>query len=102
RSDDSIELISTFAAQAGLALDRAQSLRDRVSLAVLQDRDRIARDLHDLVIQHLFATGLGLQSVQRLAPPAVADRIASAVQSLDATITEVRSTIFELRRASSG
>ena len=102
RSDDSVELISTFAAQAGLALDRAQSLRDRVSLAVLQDRDRIARDLHDLVIQHLFATGLGLQAVQRLAPPAVADRIASAVQSLDATITEVRSTIFELRRASSG
>ncbi|MGH3355945.1 MAG: GAF domain-containing protein, partial [Nocardioidaceae bacterium] len=59
--EDDILALRGFAAQAALALDRAQAQEDRAELAVLADRDRIARDLHDLVIQRLFATGLSLQ-----------------------------------------
>ena len=55
-----------FAGQATLALERAQAQRDRSMIAVLEDRDRIARDLHDLVIQRLFATGLQLQGMHRM------------------------------------
>ena len=58
------ELLMSFADQAALALDRAQALEDRAELAVISDRDRIARDLHDLVIQRLFATGLQLQGIR--------------------------------------
>ena len=58
---DEAELLSSFADQASLALDRAQAISDRQELMLVSDRDRIARDLHDLVIQRLFATGLQLQ-----------------------------------------
>ncbi len=58
---------SSFADQASLALDRAQALADREELLLVADRDRIARDLHDLVIQRLFATGLELQGASRIA-----------------------------------
>jgi len=67
-------------------------------LALLRDRERIARDLHDTVIQRLFATGLGLQGLSRLVGEVeVADRIQAAVDDLDATIREIRSVIFELQ-----
>ena len=67
-------------------------------LAVLGDRERIARDLHDVVIQRLFATGLHLQSAANLAGrPEVGTRISNAVDDLDATIRDIRSAIFELR-----
>lgn len=66
-------------------------------MAMLQDRERIARDLHDMVIQRLFAAGMNLQSVQSSAqPPMVADRIASTINELDDTIRELRSAIFRL------
>ena len=92
-----LDLLVSFANQAALALERAGAQRDRESLAVLADRDRIARDLHDLVIQRLFATGLQLQGAYRLAVrPDVQQRIVSAVEDLDATIHDIRTTIFEM------
>ncbi|WP_245154784.1 GAF domain-containing protein [Nocardioides sp. 1609] len=90
-------LPASFAEQAALALQVARARRDQQRLAVLQDRDRIGRDLHDLVIQRLFAVGLGLQSTSRLTDrPEVADRLDQAVDDLDATIKDIRRSIFGL------
>ncbi|MEU4114788.1 GAF domain-containing protein [Kitasatospora sp. NPDC028055] len=87
-----------FADQAALALELAERRRDAEQLNLLEDRDRIARDLHDLAIQRLFATGMTLQSATRLIEsPAAADRVARAVADLDETIKIIRSTIFGLR-----
>jgi signal transduction histidine kinase len=94
------ELLVSFADQASLGLDRAQALSDREELLLVADRDRIARDLHDLVIQRLFATGLQLQGARRIAvSDEVAKRIDDAVKDLDVTIRDIRSTIFELQHA---
>jgi signal transduction histidine kinase len=90
------DLVRMFANQATLALDRAQAERDQSTLAVLEDRDRIARDLHDLVIQRLFATGLQLQGMLRMVRPEVQERIGRAVEDIDATIRDLRAAIFEL------
>ena len=74
--------------------DRQESAAE---MAMLLDRERIARDLHDMVIQRLFAAGISLQAVQGQAqPPAVADRIASTINELDDTIRELRAAIFRL------
>ncbi|MEU8511706.1 GAF domain-containing sensor histidine kinase [Kitasatospora sp. NPDC048722] len=87
-----------FADQAALALELAERRRDAEQLTLLEDRDRIARDLHDLAIQRLFATGMTLQSAGRLIDsPAAADRVGRAVADLDETIKIIRSTIFGLR-----
>ncbi len=92
-------LLASFADQAGLALDRAQAIEERSELAVTSDRERIARDLHDQVIQRLFATGLQLQAAGSLTvSPDVAQRIDQAVDALDLTIKDIRGTIFELQR----
>ncbi|WP_328997843.1 GAF domain-containing protein [Kribbella sp. NBC_00709] len=92
------DLLRMFANQATLALDRKQAQSKQSTLAVLQDRDRIARDLHDLVIQRLFATGLQLQSMHRLVRPDAQERISRAVEDIDSTIHDLRSAIFELHR----
>ncbi|MCW2797955.1 GAF domain-containing protein [Nocardioides sp.] len=90
-------LPASFAEQAALALQVAQAREDQQRLALFEDRDRIGRDLHDLVIQRLFAIGLSLQSASRLTEkPALADRLNTAVDDLDATIRDVRRTIFAL------
>jgi signal transduction histidine kinase len=90
-------LPASFAEQAALALQVAQAREDQERLAVFEDRDRIGRDLHDLVIQRLFAIGLSLQSTSRLTDkPAVAERLNTAVDDLDATIKDVRRSIFAL------
>ncbi|MFG2825776.1 GAF domain-containing protein [Kitasatospora sp. NPDC048365] len=87
-----------FADQAALALELGERRRDAEQLAMLEDRDRIARDLHDLAIQRLFATGMTLQSAARLIEhPGAADRVLRAVGDLDETIKIIRSTIFGLR-----
>ncbi|MEU8131987.1 sensor histidine kinase [Streptodolium elevatio] len=92
-------MFQAFAGQAAVALMLAGAQRDRSRLAVYQDRDRIARDLHDLVVQRLFATGMMLQGAARLAKvPEVIRRVDQAVDELDATIREVRSTIFALQQ----
>ena len=93
-----VELVTTFAAQAGIVLELAEHRHDAERLAVLQDRDRIARDLHDLVIQRLYATGMSLQgTVPLITRPEVGDRVSSAVDALDETIREIRSAIFSLQ-----
>ncbi|MDI1466041.1 GAF domain-containing protein [Catellatospora sp. KI3] len=98
RPDDAL-MLTAFAGQAGLALHRAQAREDREQLLVLSDRERIARDLHDVVIQRLFATGLQLQMVATMpsVKPELAERIGSAVDELDSTIRDIRGAIFELR-----
>jgi signal transduction histidine kinase len=79
-------------------LELAEHRQDSEQIAVLRDRDRIARDLHDLVIQRLYATGMSLQgAVPLIARPEVADRVSSAVDALDETIREIRSAIFSLQ-----
>lgn len=91
-------LATQFASQAALALMMAEAQRDRERLAVFEDRDRIARDLHDLAIQRLFATGMTLQSAARLVEhEGAAERVGRAVDDLDETIKIIRSTIFGLR-----
>jgi signal transduction histidine kinase len=98
RNEDDAALLSSFADQAALALERARAQEARELLVVLEDRERIARDLHDVVIQRLFATGMQLQSaVPHTTGPEVAKRINAAVDDLDATIRDIRRSIFELR-----
>ncbi|MGW1144869.1 sensor histidine kinase [Streptomyces sp. NPDC002454] len=92
-------LAGQFAAQAALALKMAEAQRDRERLAVYEDRDRIARDLHDLVIQRLFATGMMLEGAQRKSgDPAVQQGVGKAVDELDVTIQEIRTAIFALQQ----
>ncbi|MFG2715608.1 GAF domain-containing protein [Streptomyces goshikiensis] len=87
-----------FAGQAALALELADRRHDAEQMSLLEDHDRIARDLHDLAIQRLFATGMTLQSAQRFVDhPEASERLARAVDDLDATIKIIRSTIFGLR-----
>ncbi|MFI1969889.1 histidine kinase [Streptomyces cinnamoneus] len=98
-TDTERTLATQFAAQAALALVLAEAQRDRERLAVYEDRDRIARDLHDLVIQRLFATGLLLERAQRLAVvPEVQTKVGQAVDELDVTIQEIRTAIFALQQ----
>lgn len=96
-------LTTSFTDQASMALDRLQARADRQELAVVTDRERIARDLHDLVIQRLFATGLQLQGIRaKVGSAAVQERLDKAVLDLDMTIRDIRTTIFELQYAESG
>jgi signal transduction histidine kinase len=93
----------TFGELAALAVGLTYARAEHDRLTLLEERDRIGRDLHDLVIQRLFATGMVLQGAQRLSSDGeVSDRIARAVDELDQTIREVRSTIFALHHASEG
>jgi len=94
-----VRTLGGFAAQAAIALELAQRRRDAERYAVFEDRDRIARDLHDLVIQRLYATGMQLEHVTRLvagSPQEATERVHRAVDDLDATIHELRSTIYGL------
>ncbi|HEY1620178.1 MAG TPA: histidine kinase, partial [Streptosporangiaceae bacterium] len=92
-----VEMLSTFAVQAGIGLRLAGLRHDAERAALLADRDRIARDLHDLVIQRLFATGMSLHgALPLLEPGTAADRVRRAVDDLDETIRDIRSAIFTL------
>jgi signal transduction histidine kinase len=87
-----------FAAQAGVALELAATRAETERLTVYRDRDRIARDLHDLVIQRLYATGMALEgTIPMVTRPEVADRISHAVDAMDETIKEIRGAIFALQ-----
>jgi signal transduction histidine kinase len=88
-----------FAAHAGVALELADSRAREQKLVLLEDRDRIARDLHDHVIQELFATGLSLESIAARMDPkgGLADTVRQRVDDIDRTIRRIRTSIFELR-----
>ncbi|MFF4261144.1 GAF domain-containing protein [Streptomyces virginiae] len=97
-ASEEIAALPGFAGQAALALELAERRRDTEQMSLLEDHDRIARDLHDLAIQRLFATGMTLQSAQRFIDhPEASERLSRAVDDLDATIKIIRSTIFGLR-----
>lgn len=95
--DADLAVVEMFARSAALALDLSSA---RASLALVEERERIAKDLHDRVIQHLFGTGLGLQAVVGRPADQMAEAIDRSVQALDRIITEIRSTIFDLTGSS--
>lgn len=95
-----LEMAATFANHAALALELADARADQQRVVLLEDRDRIARDLHDHVIQRLFAAGLTMQSVaSALGRSSHAARLSQVVGDLDDTIRQIRTSIFELRGA---
>ncbi len=95
------ELPMLFAEHTALALEVRQAYADRARLAVFEDRDRIARDLHDLVIQRLFAVGLALQSTEATLPEnEIGRRVVRAVDDIDETIRDIRTAIFSLHHRS--
>ncbi len=97
-TDATLRLLESFAAQAAIAFELAERRRDAERLVVLEDRDRIAKDLHDTVIQRLFATAMTLMSAIKITQkPDVARRVQTAVDDLDDTIRQIRSTIFALQ-----
>lgn len=99
-SPEQLPVLASFAEQTALALELADKQRAQRLLDVLADRDRIAGDLHDHVIQRLFATGLSLQgTVRRITDHQAKERINRAVQQLDETVREIRTTIFDLHTA---
>ncbi|RSN24186.1 histidine kinase [Streptomyces sp. WAC 05977] len=99
---DQIPMLSSFADQAAVALEFGEKQRNQRLLDVLADRDRIAQDLHDHVIQRMFATGMSLQSIVPRVPDAFArDRVTQAVEQLDRTVREIRTSIFDLHTSGS-
>ena len=93
-----VEMATTFANHATLALELSDARSDRERVALLEDRDRIARDLHDHVIQRLFGAGLTVESVASgLRAEGRIDRLSNVVDDIDETIRQIRSSIFRLR-----
>ncbi|GAB47846.1 sensor histidine kinase [Mobilicoccus pelagius] len=93
---ETMDLLTGFADRMALAIEAARAQRHRSQAVLLEDRDRIARDMHDHVIQRLFAAGLTLQAVSRHAEGKVADRVEFVVDELDLAVKDIRSAIFEL------
>ena len=93
-----LRTLHAFAGQAAIALELADRRKDAERLGLLEDRDRIAKDLHDVVIQRLFAVAMTLVSTVRLVErPEAATRLQHAIDELDETIRQIRSTIFALQ-----
>jgi signal transduction histidine kinase len=103
-SPAAVDMVTTFAAQAGIGIELAERRQAAQRVALFADRDRIARDLHDLVIQRLFATGMSLQGATSLIRGGeAAGRVQQAVDDLDETISDIRAAIFRLQdRGQSG
>ncbi|MEV4347499.1 GAF domain-containing protein [Actinoplanes sp. NPDC049596] len=97
---EELEMADGFATQAAVAIELAEARAEQQRAAMLDDRDRIAADLHDHVIQKLFAAGLSLQTVAaRIGPGAAQERITAVIDDLDDTIGQIRTTIFALHRS---
>jgi signal transduction histidine kinase len=100
-SAEDVDLATGFANQVAVALELAQARADQQRAALLDERERIAADLHDHVIQRLFAAGLSLQALAAtLGPGRATDRVMSTVGDLDATISQIRTAIFQLQQTS--
>jgi len=98
-TDADLQLAIALAAAAGMAIENARLHAKMQEMLVLEDRERIARELHDTVIQRIFATGLSLQGIAaRISDEETAERLQSSVDDLDTTVREIRTTIFELQR----
>jgi signal transduction histidine kinase len=97
---DDLPMLASFAAQAALALELADKQRQQRMLDLLADRDRIAGDLHDHVIQRLFAAGMSLQAILgRIGDSEARGRVSRVVGQLDETMKEIRTSIFDLHTA---
>ena len=93
-----LDVMSDFATQAAIALMLASAREDSRQLTILAERERIAHDLHDHVIQRLFAAGMDLQgTLARARSPEVADRLNRTLDDLQTIIEEIRTTIFQLK-----
>ena len=103
-TDEQLDMLSGFADQAALALQMASAQANAVTtlreLDVLADRDRIARDLHDHVIQRLFAIGLSLQGARTADAERTSQRISTALDDLQEVVQEIRTSIFDLHGGS--
>jgi len=97
-----LEMASDFARQASVAIELARGRADRQRLELVEDRNRIARDLHDHVIQRLFGSGMTLQAIASTAPESTRAAIAEQVAAIDAAISEIRTAVFTLSSRSSG
>jgi two-component system, NarL family, sensor histidine kinase DevS len=96
-TDDDEALVGALVRSAGIVIENTRLHRRVQETAIYDERDRLARDLHDTVIQRLFAVGLTIQSVAgTVTAPEVADRLKGAIADIDDTIRQVRTTIFEL------
>lgn len=93
---DDVALAEALALAAGIAVENARLHQRAQLVAVYEDRDRLARDLHDTVIQRLFGVGLNLQSMAGRVPPDMAEGISGAVAEIDRVIERIRSTIYQL------
>jgi signal transduction histidine kinase len=96
QATETMDMLTTFGKQMGLAIEAARAQRQRSRTTVLEDRDRIARDMHDHVIQRLYAAGLSLQAAGRVTDGWLATKLDAAVADLDAAVKDIRHAIFEL------
>ncbi|MEU4541712.1 GAF domain-containing sensor histidine kinase, partial [Streptosporangium sp. NPDC023825] len=97
-SGGELRTLHSFAGQAAVALELAEARQDAERLGLLEDRDRIAKDLHDVVIQRLFAVAMTLMSIVRFVEhPEASGRLQHGINELDETIRQIRSTIFALQ-----
>lgn len=98
-TDAEVELVTTFAASAGVAVAQERSRRQRTRLRVLEDQERVARNLHGTVIQQLFATALGLQGLAGGMEGSARRRLEGAVEDLDRVVRTIRTVVFDLQSA---
>jgi GAF domain-containing protein len=97
-ADEDLQHLIGFASYVGVAIELDQARDDREAARLADDRSRIAADLHDHVIQVIFAAGMSLQSVAAsITPPAAQDRVLESVEVLDGAIKQIRTTMFQLR-----
>ena len=97
-TETDLDMAASFAAHAAVAMELAQARADQITLARVEDHDRIAGDLHDHVIQELFALGMSLQSQAARSDPATAERVNGYADTLDDVIRKIRTSIFGLQQ----
>ena len=103
-TEEDEQLVTALASAAGVAIDNARGQEAQHRVIVLAERERIARDLHDLVIQRLFATGLSLQAMTKDPEMRERDleRVQSAIDNLDSTVQQIRNSVFALQDTTGG